>query len=328
MIQIKIGIFSSSKIYHKKILILKKLENLFTLHLNYKKEIKMKSLLVPDFLLKHYIFFTVNDIVEIIFFSTLFYYCTCWLKRDTNNKLLAPFYGYFATLMSAHLFQLPTISYFLFLFSPAAVMLFIIYHQENLQRNFIAQRTITPIKKNADSHWIELLFGSFIESLNVNKKLICIIEQDAALAPLLTAPFTLDVPIQRELISALLQTPLYNSSKMIWVTAKGNIISTNATWKIILPNATSHDWHHTALHASSKTDAIILMAMHGTKEFNIIYQGQIIEELNSTQAIGVIKRIFSKVDGSAFAKATADTVDTRHYSSTSAINRKTNRQSR
>ncbi len=84
-----------------------------------------------------------RDCLEIIFFASLFYYLTLWLKKDKTKNLLPYFYGYCLITFCAYMLELTTVTSLLFLFTPAAVMLFILMHQDTLQRNIVALKHIT-----------------------------------------------------------------------------------------------------------------------------------------------------------------------------------------
>ena len=66
---------------------------------------------------------TWRDAAEIIFFTTCFYYLILWLNKDREKRLLPYFYGYCAITFVSHALHLSTITYSLFLFSPAIIML-------------------------------------------------------------------------------------------------------------------------------------------------------------------------------------------------------------
>ena len=59
-------------------------------------------------------YFHWQDGVEIIIFSALFYVLAQWLKRDKHNNLLQYFYGYCLFALGSYVFNLSTVTTFLF----------------------------------------------------------------------------------------------------------------------------------------------------------------------------------------------------------------------
>src|SRR4051812_25368586 len=116
------------------------------------------------------------DYIEILFFSLVIYYFLLWLKKDTQKNLVIIFYGYFTITILSHYAYLPTITYLLCAAAPIALIIFIVLHQETLQRNFVMLKKVTaPVDIN--NNWVDELIKSSITALHSNKEFIGIIER-------------------------------------------------------------------------------------------------------------------------------------------------------
>src|SRR5690242_12597081 len=119
-------------------------------------------------LTSHGPFFTWRDALEILFLSTAVYYFSLWLTKDRTKNLLPAFYAYCALVFFAYNAQLTTLSQLLLLFSPMVGTIFFLLHQQTLQKNFVALRTLQPARRNNDD-WLETLIQTALIALN-NKK--------------------------------------------------------------------------------------------------------------------------------------------------------------
>lgn len=183
---------------------------------------------------------TWHDGIEILFFSSLFYYLALWLRKDRQQNLLWYFYGYYAVTLIAYNANLPTISLFLLLFSPAIIMLFIVMHQDILQRNFVALRHITPAQ-SATRNWLESLIQTCLIVINNNKTITCIIERTDNMHTFLHVPFIIHAPLHTALLEILVNGDSYDQHKMIWIDAHGNLEGINAAWRHSITHASRHE---------------------------------------------------------------------------------------
>ena len=125
-----------------------------------------------------YIDLTWQDYIEILFFSYVCYYFTHWLHKDRQKNLVGYFYGYCVFAIGSYYGGFSTITFFLFAGFPAAMMIFIIMHQDILQRNFIALHNIsTKVSLIKPLHWHEMLIRSCLVLLHKQQSVICVIEQ-------------------------------------------------------------------------------------------------------------------------------------------------------
>ena len=237
-------------------------------------------------------FFDIKAFIEILFFSILFYYISIWLKKDKQKNLLFYFYFFCFLAFITYIFQLKAISYFLFIFSPAIIMLFILLHQKTLQQNFVSYRNILKNKLSIDD-WLESLIRSCLYSINKSKDLIFVIEKNDPLNEFLEIPFKLNTPLQDDLLETLIENKNFDSKKLIWLDKNGNIISINASWKN-LPFE-SKDENNLAI-ITSNMDSLILKTTAITRNFEITIKGKTIENLDTNNAIQIIKRFLLKKD--------------------------------
>ena len=237
---------------------------------------------------------TWHDGIEILFFSSLFYYLALWLRKDKQQNLLWYFYGYSAVTLFAYNAPLPTVSLFLLIFSPAIIMLFIMVHQNILQRNFVALRHITPAQTTTHN-WLEELIQTCLIVINNNKSITCIIERNDNMHTFLQVPFIIHAPLHTALLEVLINSDSYDQHKMVWIDAHGNLEGINASWRhtITQPHETADlDQTHfekmrleksrfekiiseetvleDALLYTTKTDALIFTINPETRTFTII----------------------------------------------------------
>lgn len=242
-------------------------------------------------------FITWRAIVEILFFSTLFYQIALWLKRDRHHNLLAYWYGYCLLGLVAHCLQLNTISSVLFFFTPAIIMLFLLMHQEQLQKNFVALRNLTPARA-ASADWLEQLIRSGIVAVNNNKALICVIERRDSLEEFLATPFIFNAELHSATFDMLIKGDSYNDNTLIWLNDHGTLRGLNATWKIPndelwqqTENPEFPAWQHDALFFTAKTDAITLGIDRNTRNFTIITRGKRFENIAAQNALKFVKKL-------------------------------------
>jgi len=244
-------------------------------------------------------FFYLRNTIEILFFAIIIYYFSVWLKNDQHKNLLPYFYGYcFLSILSYHS-QLTTITYFLFLFAPVAIMLFILVHQTTLQKSFVSLKNITPAKYEI-SNWEHDLIRSFLFAINKNKEIHCVIENKDNLDDFLYSPMILNAYIQQGLITILQNSDLFDQKKMLWLNTSGQLVGINGSWKESVfqeytdqINNNIHPWKQSALLLSSKTDALFLRITPTQRTFDIIFNGKIVNNINSDNALKIIRKYAS-----------------------------------
>ena len=242
------------------------------------------------------LFSSIKAGLEIIFFTSITYYFCLWLKKDKNNNLVIYFFSYCAIFSLAALLNLATIITFLIFSAPIALILFIIFHQELLQRNFITL-TNMPIASFEVADWPEQLIRASLHAINNNKQLICVIEHRADLKPFLYTPLLFNAPLAQNLVTLLIDSPGFDQKKILWCNAHGKLIGINGEWQIT-PHETWQTqqvtelptWKQDALLMTLKTDTIIFKADPTKRSFDVVIKGITYENLAAHQALLLLKK--------------------------------------
>lgn len=259
-------------------------------------------------------FLTWRAIIEILFFSTLFYQISLWLKRDRHLNLLGYWYGYCAIGLLAHILQLNTISSVLFFFTPTIIMLFLMMHQEQLQKNFVALRTLRPARIPA-ADWLEQLIRSCIVAVNHNKALICVIERNDSLQDFLNTSCMFNAELHNTTFDMLITSNMFNDKKLVWLNDHGTLRGLNATWNLAHDDSwyaadTTADvpaWQQDALFFTTKTDAIVLGIDTIARTFTIIARGQRYENIAAHHALKFLKKLITNDRGVQYEAAQQNT---------------------
>lgn len=230
-----------------------------------------------------------RNVIEILFFSALFYQAALWLKKDHTKNLLPYFYGFIALAFGAHLVHLPSISYILLVSWPVALLLFIVMHQKTLQHNFIALKNIqAPKAPTAD--WIETLLAHSLSSLNNNSPFYCVIEHTDALDSFIYSPLMIEAPLQKELLTFIKSSNAFNPDAMLWIDAHGMVRGVNCSWRVSFNNSGNNNldkqnnlqnWLHDTLLHTSNSDLLAFFADPATHSFTLIHRGKIAHHLNA-----------------------------------------------
>ena len=157
----------------------------------------------------------IKDSLEIIFFATIIYIFCLWLKKDSRHNLLLYFYSYCALFILTYIGNFNTVHSFLFYASPIILILFIIFHQDVLQRNFITM-THTPTNPiHSHSDWLEMLMRTCLHGMNNHKQVICVIEHTADLCSFLQTPFVFKSPLAQNMLMLLLESNSFNQDQIV-----------------------------------------------------------------------------------------------------------------
>lgn len=249
-----------------------------------------------------YLDLTINDCIEILFFSSIIYYFTLWLNKDRQKNLLIYFYGYCLIAFGAYYCSLSTISFFLFTGFPVITMLFILLHQETLQRNFVALHNMnTHISSAMQIPWYKILIRSCLVLLHKQKHIICVIEQCHSLKAFIETSFIFNTPLQDGLLELLVPTQKnLKKNSFIWLDSQGIIKSIEGTWiehsTIIQKNNSLPSWQQEALLFTAKTDALIVSNNLEQGTFSFIAQGKCLEGLTADQVVRILYKYSQKFD--------------------------------
>ncbi len=235
---------------------------------------------------------TWQDCAEIFFFSCMFYSLTHWLKKDSDKNLLPYFYGYCALAFASYTLQLPTVTYCAFLFSPVVIMLFILFHQETLQRNMIALKNI-QLNAPVQHDWLEIIIRHMLKLLNEKKSLLLLLENSDALSNYLISAYPLHAHITDGICNLLFEKELYDPISMLWIRTDGTIRGINCVWKASWhpsqykdPNA----WIDDAVAYTTKTDATIVQLLPESHTCTVAINGTIHEQISMDHLAQLIKQ--------------------------------------
>ncbi|MDR3646446.1 MAG: hypothetical protein P4L22_02815, partial [Candidatus Babeliales bacterium] len=241
------------------------------------------------------------DLVEILIFSTLFYAFSIWLRKDKQKNLLPTFYLMNIALITTNITCMHTIYNFLIHFWSVIVMLFVLIHQNTLQKNFIALKNLTPTK-NKDENWFEDFMRSCLIAMNNKKEIITVIEGKDSFEYFINSSFTIKTAMNQELLNALINSPSFDNQKMVWISHNGILKAINSTWKIENDLLWAQDeyqniekWKQDAILFSSKMDSLIFKTNINKRSFDIIVHGKLIEDVAPNNAINIIDQFIKKL---------------------------------
>jgi hypothetical protein len=253
---------------------------------------KITDFIAP--LLRQLSLFHWKDLVEIFFFSSIFYYSSLWLRRDRTKNLLFYFYAYGLVGIASYAFALETITLCLFLYAPVAAMIFLMLHQTQLQKNFITAQSITPPQQRRD--WLSTLFQSLLGAVNSNKQIICVIEKFDSLKTVLDSNLSFNAEVDKGLLDILFTSDFFDHNKMILVNHHGSLLAINATWHSMVDEEWTTDiqnletWKQDAFLLTNKTDALVLSIDPQTRTATLIAQKKFLENISLNEALLTIKQ--------------------------------------
>ena len=240
-----------------------------------------------------------RDIIEILFFAAVIYYIQLWLKKDKTRNLILGFYIYCALFCASYYADLPVLRFVLFVFAPAIAMLFIILHQETLQKNFITMSN-PAVPLDDKEHWINELITCSLTALNRHKDIIIVLERNDHLKSIIHSPYFIYAELKRDVFEILLEKQMPGNDQMIWINQQGKIVSINSSWKTQLDKdwlsrttEKMHMWKQQALHITNKTDALVLKINPLSRSFDIINQGKALQGMNADTVSTYLKKQLS-----------------------------------
>jgi len=265
-------------------------------------------------------FFYWRDLLEVAFFGVLFYYTALWLKKDKQKNLLPYFYGYCACAFGTHYLGMTTVSYTLFLFAPVTAMIFILMHQDLLQRNVVALKNITPAKR-VQIDWLETLIKTVLTTINNGKSVTCVIEHKDTLKDFLETPLQFNAQLEAGLLNILFASSSFAEQQMVWVNTQGKLVGINATWKQLMneehlePNVKKlPDWKQQAIFFSGKTDALVVHINPTSRTFDVVLNGMIVDRMHATKTVELIKKYVLSKSTSQWGVVNHEAFSQKHIS--------------
>ena len=240
----------------------------------------------------YFMIFKWAELLEVGVFVSCFYFFAKWLNNDKSKKLILLFTIYWSTFFASDLLELKTLNSFMLYFSPLFLMLFILAHQNLIQRNFVTIKNIKPAKlKSLD--WIEDIVKSLVYSVNKNISVLCIIENEDKLDNFVSCKVQVDCFLNKNLLNAIFSSPEFNSKEIVYLTKSGILKGFNSE---IQDMETSLDNMQNnaskALILSSQTDCVYIKASHESRTFDVSIQGKILNRISSANLLTVLKEYY------------------------------------
>lgn len=234
-----------------------------------------------------------QDYIEIICYALVIYSFSWWLQKDTQKNLVVPFYGYCVALCASHLLGFFTIHFLLIYAAPFAFMLFILFHQQTLQKNFITSTKQTNLER-AHQDWIEVIMQGCLHAINTNKPIHLCIEQGDMIQSYLQTPLLMNVALEISLLELLLDSARFDASKMIVIERSGYLKSINASWHttatdVVIDEGDLDAWQKYCLAITHKTDALFIQITPENRLFTLIMQGTILEHIPAATLVTILK---------------------------------------
>jgi hypothetical protein len=244
--------------------------------------------------------YSYQNYFEVLILSLIIYKTLRWLQQDHTKHLILYVYAYMGLMIGSYQFNCIALFWTLFFFMPVAMLLTLIAHQKQLQKNFVlkSSKDLT-IHSLPTKNWLELFIRSTLLAAYKNKQTFCIIERSDHLAEILQAPCNLYVPVQQEILEIVLTSTALQSPCMIWITQSGIINSVNVSWhknflNELLPNAMHYQNQAAFNLLTSKTDAIVFSIDPTTRLATFWHQGKSLQQITIDQLMTSCKQILYK----------------------------------
>ena len=177
----------------------------------------------------------------------------------------------------------------LFITAPVVALIFIIMHQETLQKNFV-YLTKGSTKAIDTNHWVDEFIKCCLTALNKHKEIVLVIERSDHLKSLIHAPNFIYAELKKDVFDILLEKHHPTHDYMIWINQQGKLVAINCTWRTQIDETwmrkevqNMHAWKQTALFITSKTDALMLKVNPLTPSFDLVSQGKVVEEVDAME---------------------------------------------
>jgi hypothetical protein len=188
----------------------------------------------------------------------------------------------------------------LFITCPFVILLFVILHQELLQKNFISLAAITTAHHEQENDWLETVIRACLIAINSNKTIYGVIENRDSLANMLTSIIPLYAQVQKNVLTMTFESASYDQEKLVWLSAQGKLLGINTYWNrglsdiVVVNNATMLPvWQQEALFFTHKTDALVFSINPISRTFTLIVQGKVIENVSAAHALTTIKKFLN-----------------------------------
>jgi hypothetical protein len=221
---------------------------------------------------------------------------------------------YLVALLLTEQCALVTLHYFLYWMLPCFGTLFVIFHQEQLQKNFITMVHANQKKILSDNNadLITMILQIGLHNSMSQRNTIFIIEGNQDLGLLMHAKVPLNITIQKELIESVCDTPLYDEQSAIWLQYTGIMKGINS--KLILTMHSNNEKKESDNALDSlcrKTDCFVLLC-HANGLWTFKNNDHIHEALSTAHIQKLCKqKIELLIQQRSFVYASSQTIDTQ-----------------
>ncbi len=225
-----------------------------------------------------------RDYVELFFVVATVLWITTWLNRDKTRHLVLYFYFYCFLIFATYALSLPVAHKLLVAAVPLVIMIFVLMHEEVLQKRFAVPVRAVP-HGPVDDTWIDELLQACLFAMNTNTALTFLLEHHDTIGSLITKGCTFETPLTKNKILVLVESRLFDRSSMIWIRSDGILVGINASWIQESESSAGNDAKQRAwlmaLLASHKTDVLVLRTNPEHNSFDIALRGNSAQNLTS-----------------------------------------------
>lgn len=227
--------------------------------------------------------FKITDFFEILCFVFLFSSMLAWLSKSKTKSTVRYFHLYCLCFLGSYFFGLQTLNVFLIFFTPVFFTLFLIFHQKMLQKNFVGTLA-KKIPKPSIGQWFPILIRHCLYTINKNKQIRCIIEQNDSLETLLKKEMATNTPIDKNTLALMTENTFFDQHKMLWLSSDGTIKAFNSSWNIPLEDFSERleeeeIWIESARLFTEQTDALIFSITPEKRSFDVFFEGKYIPNI-------------------------------------------------
>lgn len=244
--------------------------------------------------------YTIQNYFEIFVFTVIIYKCLRWLQTDYTKPMVLYIYLYSGTLISSHMMNAPILFWTLLICSPIVAILSIITHQTHLQK-YIAHASTKTFYAQAlpDPLWIEMLLRSVLFAAHHKKNIFCIMMRHDNIQHFLEAPYTLNVPIQKDILDLILASTMIENPSIMLIDHHGNLKYINATWSDRMHKHMIITMHHSSVQHSESassiianlSDAIIFNINPISKHATVWHHDTVVHDISIDQLLSICKKI-------------------------------------
>jgi len=197
---------------------------------------------------------------------------------------------------------------------PVAAMIFILMHQDLLQRNVVALKNITPAKR-IHLDWLDIVIRTSVDTINKGKSVICVIERTDSLQDFLSTQLQFEARLEQGLLNILLDSPAFDENRMIWLNTQGKLVGINTSWKkrtkeyqFDQKKKEIPEWKQLAIFFTSKTDSIVFQINPASRTFDIVMNGMVVDRMHATKTLELIKKYVVSKPSSQLGARTYESV--------------------